>query len=175
MGHGGPRAPRVRSALQPPCQPPSLASPLLPHIPCQGAAAHHPTGGGEEHAGSSGAGASETACAAQGAVGARGSFGDLGEGTFSGTSASRDGRRCPAALQRAGCPRRFSSPILKTGALSTKRGGEHSLAPGAVPSRAEKGEDPEGPLFTLRPGWESHVEPQGFIWQPRLEFPHTGW
>lgn len=102
-------------------------------------------------------------------------WGIWGEGTFSGTSASRDGRRCPAALQRAGCPRRFSSPILKTGALSTKRGGERSLAPGAVPSRAEKGEDPEGPLFTLRPGWESQVEPQGFIWQPRLEFPHTGW
>lgn len=31
MGHGGPRAPRVRPALQLPCQPPSLASPLLPH------------------------------------------------------------------------------------------------------------------------------------------------
>lgn len=123
--------------------------------------------------GSSGTGASKTACVAQGAVWGPGIVGGFGGRNVRALLPRRDGRRCPAALQRAGCPRRFSSPHFEDGGSFHEE--RRRTQPGSwVLSRQEqrKGEDPEGPLFTLRPGWESQVEPQGFIWQPRLSSPH---
>lgn len=185
VGHGGPRAPRVRLAFQPPCQPPSLASPLLPHFPCQEAAARRPTGRGEEHAGSGSTGASETACAARGAARARG-WGGGGEGR-GGSEIVRGfrGRNILRHFCRAGwapasssppesrVPRKVQLSHFEDGGLFPQRD-EENVAWLLVLSRQEK-EDPEGPLFTLRPGWEGQVEPQGFIWQPCLDFPHTHW
>lgn len=87
---------------------------------------------------------------------------------------SRDGRRRPAAPGQGAHQRPREPGALEVQlshfqggrALSTKRGERCSAAPGAVPSRAEKGEGPEGPLSTLMSGWESQVETQGFMWQP---------
>lgn len=92
-----------------------------------------------------------------------------------GTGVQQPQARGPTSAPESRVPRRFSSPISKAAGLFPQRGERCSAAPGAVPSRAEKGEGPEGPLSTPTSGWESQVEPQGFMWQPCLNFPPAGW
>lgn len=143
-------APRVRLSS------PASASrqawhPLSSHI---SRAREQPTtqlGGGEEHAGSSGTGASKTACRRAGGRGGSGPWGFWGKERFGHFCLARWAR--PAAQRASRVPQEVQLCHFEDGALSTQRGGERSLAPGAVPSRAEKGE--RRPLFALRPGWES--------------------